>query len=68
MPRSKFTVPIFLGLSLGFATVLALTLGVSYVGWDNLIEMRDRVEKADDTNRLVKLLQDSRIQEKNFII
>jgi methyl-accepting chemotaxis protein len=52
----------------GFAIVLILTAIVAYVGYNGLAGVADRVNKADDVNRLVKDMLASRQQEKNFII
>jgi methyl-accepting chemotaxis protein len=55
-------------LGLGFAAVLILTAIVGFVGWKGLGDVDDRVEKADDVNRIVKSMLESRQQEKNYII
>ena len=55
-------------IGLGFAIVLALTFLVGFMGWKGLGNTVDRVEKADDVNRLVKEALMIRQQEKNFII
>ena len=52
----------------GFAIVLVLLIGVAYVGYNGLAGVVDRVEKADDVNRLVKEILETRQQEKNYII
>ena len=55
-------------IGLGFAIVLILTFLVGFVGWKGMGNVVDRVEKADDVNRLVKEILEARQQEKNFII
>ena len=52
----------------GFAVVLVLLIAVAYVGYNGLSNVTDRVEKADDVNRLIKFILATRQQEKNFII
>ena len=53
---------------IGFAIVLILLVITSLVGYQGLRGVVDRVDKADDGNRLVKSLLQARMQEKNFII
>jgi methyl-accepting chemotaxis protein len=52
----------------GFIFILILTCLVSYVGWDGMGKIGDRVEKADDTNQMIKTILQARRHEKNFII
>ena len=52
----------------GFVLVLLLLVVVAYFGYNGLTGVVDRVVKADDTNRLVKMIQETRQQEKNYII
>jgi methyl-accepting chemotaxis protein len=52
----------------GFIFTLVLTCLVSYVGWDGMGKIVDRVEKADDTNLMIKMILQARRHEKNFII
>jgi methyl-accepting chemotaxis protein len=52
----------------GFIFILILTCLVSYVGWDGMGKIMDRVEKSDDTNLMVKMILQARRHEKNFII
>jgi len=52
----------------GFIIVLVLTGVISYVGWDGMRGVVDRVEKADDMNRMVKMILQARRHEKNLII
>jgi methyl-accepting chemotaxis protein len=52
----------------GFSFVLILTCLVSYVGWDGMGRIVDRVEKSDDTHLMVKMILQARRHEKNFII
>lgn len=54
-------------LAIGFSLVLVLTAivgGLSYIGMNSIL---DRVDKADDVNRMIKDLQEARLSEKNFI-
>jgi methyl-accepting chemotaxis protein len=50
------------------ALLIVLTGVVSFVGYNGLSGVVDRVEKADDVNRMVKTMLATRQQEKNFII
>ena len=52
----------------GFIFILVLTCLVSYVGWDGMGKIVDRVERADDTNGMIKMILQARRHEKNFII
>ncbi len=52
----------------GFIFILILTCLVSYVGWDGMGKIVDRVEKADDTNLMIKMILQARRHEKNYII
>lgn len=52
----------------GFAIVLIFFCIIVYIGFNNLSRVVDRVEKADDVNRIVKLILETRQQEKNYII
>ncbi len=51
----------------GFILVLLLTSGLALVAWYGLVGVADRVDKADDMNRLVKYILDARIQEGNYM-
>jgi methyl-accepting chemotaxis protein len=50
------------------ALLILLTGVVAFVGYNGLSGVVDRVEKADDVNRIVKDIMAARQQEKNFII
>ncbi|MDI6762194.1 MAG: methyl-accepting chemotaxis protein [Thermodesulfobacteriota bacterium] len=52
----------------GFIVVLIFTGIISYIGWSGMRGIVAKVEEADDTNRMVKLLLEIRRQEKNLII
>ncbi|SDT02380.1 methyl-accepting chemotaxis protein [Halopseudomonas xinjiangensis] len=54
-------------LAIGFGAVLLLTALVGLLSNDGINAVVDRVDKADDTNRLIKGLQDARLAEKNYI-
>ncbi len=54
-------------LSLGFGLVLLLTALVGLIGYNGIDATIERVDKADDTNRMIKLRQDARMSEKNYI-
>ncbi|BBO84781.1 methyl-accepting chemotaxis protein [Desulfosarcina ovata subsp. sediminis] len=52
----------------GFSIVLLLMMVVGYVGLNGMSGTKDRIIKADDVNRIVKMIQEARQNEKNFII
>ena len=52
----------------GFAVMLVLLAAVAFVGYNGMSGVINRVEKADDANRIVKDILHIRQQEKNFII
>jgi methyl-accepting chemotaxis protein len=52
----------------GFAVILILTGAVSYVGWNGIKNVVDRVEKADDMNRMIIMVLQARRHEKNYIL
>ncbi|WP_320043109.1 hypothetical protein [uncultured Desulfobacter sp.] len=55
-------------MTFGFGLVLLLTLLVAVIGYRGLSSVTDRVTKADDVNRMVRLILEARQAEKNFII
>ncbi len=55
-------------LIVGFGIILMLTIVVYAIGWNSIAGIDDEVDKADDSNRLVKYILEVRIHEKNFII
>lgn len=57
-----------LKLTIGFGLVLLLTIIVGMIARNGFINVVDRVDKADDANRLVKEVLEARRAEKNFII
>ncbi|MEA3487556.1 MAG: methyl-accepting chemotaxis protein [Thermodesulfobacteriota bacterium] len=52
----------------GFGIVLVLLVVVSFVAYNGMTGVANRVNKADDANRIVKGILEIRQQEKNFII
>ncbi|WP_461211259.1 HAMP domain-containing methyl-accepting chemotaxis protein [Desulfocurvus sp. DL9XJH121] len=54
-------------MGLGFGVVIVLICIVGFVAYTSMYNVRDRVEKADDVNRIVKMLLETRIEVKNFI-
>ena len=52
----------------GFALLLGLLVVVGAVGYLGFIRAVERVQKADDVNRLVKGIYAARLQEKNYIL
>ncbi|QGY38663.1 HAMP domain-containing protein [Pseudodesulfovibrio cashew] len=55
-------------LGIGFALVLVLTAVVAFIGYSAMLGIQDRVDKADDVNRLVRFILEARVQEKNFML
>ncbi|MDK2830485.1 MAG: methyl-accepting chemotaxis protein [Methanolobus sp.] len=49
-----------------FVVLLLLTAIVGYSGYNGMMNVDDRVVKADDMNRLVKFMKDARISEQNY--
>jgi len=60
--------PLGLKLGIGFGVVLILTAAITLISLMGMSSIRDRVDKADDANRLVRFILEGRIKEKNFII
>ncbi|MEF2230384.1 MAG: methyl-accepting chemotaxis protein [Pseudodesulfovibrio sp.] len=57
-----------LKLGLGFGLVLLLTVLVSAIGYMGMHAVQDKVDKADDVNRVVRFILEARLQEKNFML
>jgi methyl-accepting chemotaxis protein len=49
-----------------FALLLVLTAIVGYSGYNGMMNVDDRVVKADDMNRLVKFMKDARISQESY--
>ena len=58
---------VWMKLAIGFGLILALTIGVGYVGWSGLCDTNVIVEKADDANRLIKQALNARLEQKNYM-
>lgn len=52
----------------GFTIVIILTLIISVIGWNGIRTVANQAEIADDANRMIKFILESRRYEKNFII
>ncbi len=52
----------------GFTIVVLIAAIIGYVGYSSMHTVVDRVDKADDANRLVKEVLGARQQEKNFML
>ncbi|WP_432738410.1 HAMP domain-containing methyl-accepting chemotaxis protein [Maridesulfovibrio sp. FT414] len=59
-----------LGLKLGisFALMILLTAVMAFVGFSGMSGIQERVIKADDVNRMVRMILEVRMQEKNYIL
>ena len=55
-------------LAIGFGGLVLLILIVGAISYSSLFRILDKVDKADDANRLVKFSLEARRAEKNFII
>ncbi len=55
-------------LGLGFAAVLTLTALLAALAWNGFSKTLDRVDKADAMTDIIKMVLESRRQEKNFQI
>ncbi|MBE0532948.1 MAG: hypothetical protein IH626_19170, partial [Rhodospirillales bacterium] len=55
-------------IGFGFATVLALTVGVSYLGWNGQQQISGQLERTDAAALLTGGLQEIRQDEKNYQI
>ncbi|WP_316979638.1 hypothetical protein, partial [Shumkonia mesophila] len=55
-------------IGFGFATVLALTMGVSYLGWNGQQQISGQLERTDAAALLADGLQEIRQDEKNYQI
>lgn len=59
-----------LGLKLGlsFALMIFLTGIIAFIGFNGMTGINDRVSNADDVNRMVKMMLEARIVEKDFML
>lgn len=55
-------------IGFGFIVILLLAAAVVYFGHTGLLAVEDRVDKADDVNRMVKYVLEVRRSEKNYIL
>ena len=53
-------------LTIGFGVVLALTALLAVISWSGMSSIMDRVDKSDGMNDIIKMVLESRRQEKNF--
>jgi methyl-accepting chemotaxis protein len=51
-----------------FIVLLVLTGSIAFIGWNGLRNMADRIQKADDTTKMIEMLLQARRHEKNFVI
>ena len=52
----------------GFTIIIVILIVIAIVGYRGMSGVQDRVEKADDVNRIVKMIGEARQQEKNYIL
>ncbi len=55
-------------IGFGFFVIMLLAAGLAFLGSSGVIAVKDRVDKADDVNRLVKYNLEVRRSEKNYIL
>ncbi|ACS78281.1 HAMP domain-containing methyl-accepting chemotaxis protein [Maridesulfovibrio salexigens] len=55
-------------LGLSFGLMIILTIAMAYVGHNGMQGIEDRVDKADDVNRMVRTILETRMSEKNYIL
>ena len=55
-------------LGVGFAVIILLSIVTAVISFIGLQNVKDRVDKGDDANRLIKMILDTRRSEKNFIL
>lgn len=55
-------------ISVSFTILILVIAGVSIFGLYNLLQFNNRVDKADDANRMVKYSLEARKHEKNFLL
>jgi len=55
-------------LTIGFGSVLLLTVGIAWLGWKGLNDVLHRVETSDDANTLVKSIYLARIEESQMLV
>ena len=55
-------------IAFGFVTILLLTTVVGYIGYSGLSGVTKIVDKADDGNRMIKLILGTRLDEKNYLM
>ena len=55
-------------LGSGFGLVLLLTAAVAIIAYSGMSGVQNRVDKADDVNRILRMMLEVRMQEKNYII
>ncbi|NDV23880.1 methyl-accepting chemotaxis protein [Desulfovibrio sp. JC022] len=55
-------------LGLSFAIMILLAVAMAYVGHNGMAGIGDRVDKADDVNRMVRIILETRMSEKNYML
>ncbi|TIH14958.1 HAMP domain-containing protein [Marinifilum sp. JC120] len=55
-------------LGLSFAIMILLTVAMAYVGHNGMGGIEERVDKADDVNRMVRIILETRMSEKNYML
>ena len=55
-------------LGLSFGLMIILTIVMAYVGHNGMGGIENRVDKADDVNRMVRIILETRMSEKNYIL
>ncbi len=55
-------------LSISFGIMIILTASMGLVAFNGMEGIKDRVDKADDVNRMVRMILETRLQEKNYML
>ncbi|WP_321400730.1 methyl-accepting chemotaxis protein [Maridesulfovibrio sp.] len=55
-------------LGLSFALMIFLSAAMAYVGYNGMSVIENRVDKADDVNRMVRTILETRMSEKNYML
>ena len=54
-------------LASGFGLMVVIAGVLGYMGWSSLCKVEHKVVIGDDANRFIKIINDARLAEKNFI-
>lgn len=66
MQLAKFRIPT--RIVAGYTLLIAICVVLALIAFDVLDSVSDRVEKADDANRIIKMVLTTRASEKNYLM